>query len=465
VTFALVLVTALASFESTVVSTAMPTIIGELRGLALYSWVFSVYLLTSTVTMPVYGRLADLYGRRRILLVAIALFLAGAGACAASRTMTQLIAARGLQGLGAGGLLPIALTVSGDLFSLKERARIQGVFSAVWGIASLAGPLLGAWLTLGFGWRSIFSINVPLGLLAFLLVATQMRETRAAVADPVDVPGAALLCVGVTALLLTVLQRAGGEALPWAARVALLLTGVVALFAFVRLQARREHPLVPPSLFARAHTLAPYAGGVLLGTTIYGVDTFVPLFVQGARGHTAVAAGAVVTPVVLFWALSAAAAARGVVRFGFKRTALVGASLIVAGFTGLIVAALSEASVTAISVACAFVGAGLGPCSIAQVLAIQHEAAERVRGVATSLVPFFRTIGGALGVGALGGILAAGLTAQLGRSASLGEIADPQVRAAIAHALLPVFFVLLALAIGNVWIASRFPGVVSPRTP
>ena len=144
VTIALVLVTALASFESTVVSTAMPTIIGDLGGLPLYSWVFSIYLLTSTVTMPVYGRLADIYGRRRILLIAISVFLAGAIACGFARSMPQLIAARALQGLGAAGLIPVALTVSGDLYSLKERARIQGLFSGVWGVASLIGPLIGA---------------------------------------------------------------------------------------------------------------------------------------------------------------------------------------------------------------------------------------------------------------------------------------------------------------------------------
>src|SRR5258706_274072 len=189
VTFALILVTALASFEATVVSTAMPTIIGDLNGLTLYSWVFSVYLLASTVTMPLYGRLADIHGRRRILLLAIALFLAGAGACAASRTMVQLIVARGLQGLGAGRLLHVAL---------------------------------------------------------------------------------ALLAV------------------------------------FIRLQRKRAHPLVPPVLFTRSETAAPYVAGALLGTTIYGIDTFVPLFVQGARGGTAGAAGAVVTPLVFSWAISAA---------------------------------------------------------------------------------------------------------------------------------------------------------------
>jgi MFS family permease len=235
VTVALVLVTTLASFESTVVSTAMPTIIGELRGLGVYSWVFSIYLLTATVTMPLYGRLADLYGRRRILLAAIALFVLGAGACAAAQTMTQLIFARALQGLGAGGLLPVALIVAADLFSLRERARVQGLFSAVWGVAGLAGPMIGAFLTVSFGWRSIFSINLPLGILAFVLVATQMIETRAVRPDPVDYPGALSLAGGVTALLLAVLQKTGGATLSLGLRLALVAAGLGLLAFFVAL--------------------------------------------------------------------------------------------------------------------------------------------------------------------------------------------------------------------------------------
>ena len=472
VTVALILVTALASFESTVVSTAMPTIIGDLSGLPLYSWVFSAYLLASTITMPLFGRLADIHGRRRVLLSAIVIFLTGAGACACARSMPQLIAARGLQGLGAGGLLPIALTVSGDLFTLRERARIQGIFSGVWGVASLVGPLLGAAMTLAFGWRSIFSINLPLGAIAFALVLTQMRESRAPLADPFDAKGGAALAVGVASLLVATLHGPG-----LALRLGLMVVAVAALFAFARIQSSHEHPLVPPSLFRRSETAAPYAAGLLLGTTIYGVDAFVPLFVQGARGGTAAAAGAVVTPVVLMWAVSAALAARAVVAFGFRRTARTGALLIGLGFVALIAAVMLDAGVPWISAACALVGAGLGPSSMSQVLAIQAEAPERERGVATSLVPFFRTVGGALGVSALGGILSAGLEHRLGAAAQAASqvLAGPHapgavaagpsgaVREAIEASLLPVFVALFVLALVNLWITRRFPGAVRSR--
>jgi MFS family permease len=471
VTAALILVTALASFESTVVSTAMPTIIGDLGGLPLYSWVFAIYLLTATVMMPIYGRLADIYGRRRILLVAIAVFLLGAVVCSLARSMPQLIVARGVQGLGAAGLVPIALTVSGDLYSLKERARIQGLFSSVWGFASLVGPLVGAGMTVTFGWRSIFTINIPLGIVAFALVSTQMVESRATLPDPLDVAGAATLAAGVVALLFGVLHAPGAGGIGLPLRIVLLLAAGITLWAFLRLQTRRKHPLIPPELLRHVRTAAPYLGGVLLGTTIFGVDTFVPLFVQGARGGTAGAAGAVVTPLVFLWAISAAVAARLIVRFGFRRTARWGAILILAGLIGLIAAAWWNASVPWISAACALVGAGLGPSSMSQVLAIQHVAPESQRGVATSLVPFFRTIGGSIGVGALGGLLAVGLSRRLGAAAETAgrllatgaqpagaaTVAPAVFRMAIERSLLPVFAILVGLAVVNLFVTERFP--------
>ncbi len=478
VTLALVLVTALASFESTVVSTAMPTIIGDLGGLPLYAWVFSIYLLTSTVAMPVYGRLADIHGRRRLILVAIGVFLTGAIVCAFARSMPQLIAARAIQGLGAAGLVPIALTVSGDLYSLEERARVQALFSGVWGFAALVGPLVGAFLTVHFGWRSIFSINIPLGAIAFFIVATRMIESRAPLPDPVDVAGASTLAVGVSLLLFAVLRAPGSGGATAIVRVALLCAGAISLAVFARLQTRREHPLVPPDLFRHWQTASPYLAGILLGTTIYGVDTFVPLFVQGARGGTAGAAGAVVTPLILFWSISAAAAGRLILRLGFRLTARLGAVLVLLGLAGLVAGALANASVAWISAACAVVGAGLGPSSLAQVLAIQHVAPERQRGVATSLVPFFRTVGGSIGVGALGGVFTAGVAARLGSgmeaasrllagqraagAAEISPVAPGLFRHAIERSLLPVFAVLLALAALNLFFSSGFPETTAP---
>jgi MFS family permease len=470
VTFALALISATAALEATVVSTAMPTIVGDLQGLSLYSWVFSIFLLTSTVTMPLYGRLADIYGRRRILLLATSLFLIGAVVCAMAQSMPQLIVARGLQGLGAGGLLPVAIAVVADLYSLRERAHIQGLFSSIWGTASLIGPLLGAFLTLSFGWRSIFLVVVPLGLISLALEATQMRESRASRPDPFDWLGGATLTVGVTALLLATLHEAGGGG-HVRLRLLLLGVGVALLIAFARQQARRKHPLVPLTLLIHRDTASPYLAGALVGTTIFGVDTFVPLFVQGARGGTAAAAGAVVTPIMFFWAASASLGTRALVRYGFRATAIVGTILIAVGCGALLAAARVEAGVAWISAACALIGMGLGPLATSQMLAVQHAAPETERGVASSLVPFFRALGGALGVGALGGLLSAGLNRHLGTAADAAGrliaghegtlppgVTPLAVRHAIAGSLLPVFGVLLVLALVNVIVASRFPG-------
>jgi MFS family permease len=378
-------------------------------------------------------------------------------------------------------MIPVALTVIADLYSLEERARIQGLFSGIWGFASLVGPLLGAFLTVHFGWRSIFSINIPLGIVAFSLVAVRMVESRAPRADPVDIAGAATLAAGISLLLFAVLRAPGSSGTGAPARLLLGAAGAGSLLAFARLQATRRHPLVPPELFRHWKTASPYLAGIVLGTTIFGIDTFVPLFVQGARGGTAGAAGAVITPLVFFWALSATVAGRLILRFGFRQTARFGAILVLVGLAGLLAGALAHTGVAWISAACAVVGAGLGPSSLSQVLAIQHVVPEHNRGVSTSLVPFFRTVGGSLGVGALGGVFTAGVAARLGsgleaasrllagpHAASEAAAAgiDPALfRLAIGRSLLPVFAVILGLAVVNLYFTSGFPESADSEEP
>jgi MFS family permease len=403
VTFALLLVTALASFEGTVVATAMPTIVGELKGLRLYPWVFAVFLLASTLTMPLYGRLADLHGRRKTLLAAVVLFAGGTLLCAAAGSMTWLVAARALQGLGAGGLVPVSMTVAGDLFSLEERARVQGIFSSVWGTASLLGPVAGAFVTESFGWRWVFVPILPLGLLAGALVWTQMVETTRAPAGPLPV-----------------------------------LSG----------------------LFAIEGTTASYAASVLLGTTIYGVTAYVPLYVQGALGGTAHSAGAVVTPLVFAWALSAVVAGRHLPARGFRATAVFGAVIVALGLASLVAATRLEGPTLAVSAACGLIGLGLGPSSLSQLLAVQHVVPEERRGIATSLVPFFRTVGGSAGVVGLGALLFARLGIAPDAAALLlrsDAAVPPGVRSALHDALLPVFEVLLAFAFVHLAVVARLP--------
>jgi MFS family permease len=365
-------------------------------------------------------------------------------------------------------LLPITITIAGDIYTLEERARVQSYFSTIWACSSVAGPLLGAWLTVAFGWRSVFLVVIPLGLLAIAVASRYLRESRAELPHSIDGAGALLLAVGASLLLLAVSGGREGGGPGTLLRLTLAVSGAALLALFLHLQRRRTYPLVPPELLRHSETALPYLGAILLGTTIFGVDTFVPLFVQGARGGSAGAAGAVITPLMFFWASSAAVAARLMGKLGFRRLTLIGASFAFVGLCGLVAVALFDLGVPVASACCALIGAGLGPASLSQILAVQVAVAEKDRGVASSLVPFFRVLGGAVGVGALGGVFSASLARRLGPGvADAGRILaghggavgiDPlSFRQALESSLVPVFAVLVGLAAVNVAVSARFP--------
>ncbi len=279
VTAAMMLAMSVAVLEQTVVATAMPRIIAALNGGESYPWVFSAYLLLMTVSTPIYGKLADLWGRKRLILFGLGLFLLGSVLSGLSRSMGELIAMRALQGLGAGALMPIILTLLGDLFSLKERARVQGYFSAVWGAASVAGPILGGWLTDRLSWRWVFFITVPFGLTAAYVIAfffheeVQEREVR-----PIDWPGAALLAAGTSLLLFALL---GGSGRSWVLGVVLASLAMVAYGAFGWWERRAADPIVPLDLLASPTILAAVVGSFLVGGILFGIDTYLPLYIQG----------------------------------------------------------------------------------------------------------------------------------------------------------------------------------------
>jgi hypothetical protein len=295
-----------------------------------------------------------------------------------------------------------------------------------------------------------------------------MKESRPARTEGVDWPGIALLALGIVGILVSTLERVGGGGFATGTRLLFAAVGGALLLVFVRVEFRVEHPLIPVDLFRPGSTLSPYLSAVLMGTIIFGVDTFVPLFVQGARGGSPGAAGAVITPLVFFWSLSALLGARAVVRFGFRATALFGSVAIFAALAGLVVAVEFDLPVSAISVATGLLGCGLGPVSISQILAIQQEAEERRRGIATSLVPFFRTLGGSIGVGALGGLFSAGLGRTLGGAAEgagralagggfPAGLTEGALRIALEGSLRPVFAILLGISFVNLLAAPSFP--------
>jgi MFS family permease len=469
ITAALLLVMVLVSMEMTVTSTAMPTIIGDLHGLEHYSWVASIYLLACTVTMPMYGRMADALGRKRVVLAAITIFCGASLLASFAHSMTQLIVFRGIQGLGAGGVMPVVLTILGDIFTLEERAKIQGFFSAVWGTSSLAGPALGALLVKTLGWRSVFWVNLPFGLLGLLVLATQYHERRERHEMDLDLPGVIALALASMGLL-SLVSRLGPDGWSWTMIAVLIIVTAVAFGYFGWHEKRAVHPILPTDLVMQRAVGPAILGSCLFGAGFLSLDTYVPLYVQGGRGGDATAAAGVVTPVMLTWALSGVFAAPLLVKWGFRRTATLGATLIVLGFAGLLTCALTNARSSLLTATLSITGFGFGPASMAFLIVAQEAVDYRQRGIVTSAISFFRTMGGAVGIGVLGGmfnVLTAKQTAhlrQLGvKPAALldphahSNLAADVLRAArqmIAGGLTWVFAAMLACSI-VLWFVTR----------
>lgn len=455
VTAALLVAMMVTAMEQLVVSPAMPTIIAQLRGFEIYPWVISAYLLASTVSTPLYGKLADLFGRKRVLLFGLALFSTGSMLSGTAGSMGQLIAMRTVQGLGAGAVAPIVLTLLGDLFSLEERARVQGLFSTVWGLSSIAGPLIGGWLTVNLGWRWVFFVSVPFAVVAFIMIVLHVHERiEQRTVAPIDWAGAGLLSTGLSALLLIVLDG-GGLSLRMDLLLAALTVGLLA--AFILRELRAADPILPVDLMIRPTIATSVIGNFLIGAVLFGIETYVPLFIQGVRGGNAREAGQALTPLFLAWAVSVAFAAPAVVRWGFQRGGMFGAALVTLGVCGLVLGAQAPAwSGLAFTLSLIVVGAGMGPASLSFILAVQHSVSWNQRGVATGAVIFFRTIGGAIGVGLLGGLLAwqlGGLfTAAGARGIDVGSALRPETHHLLSRANLALVQTGLGRSLRNLYV-------------
>jgi EmrB/QacA subfamily drug resistance transporter len=470
----------LAAMDQTAVGTAMPTILGALGGLALYSWVFAAYQLAFVVTTPIFGRLADLYGRKRVYLAGILSFLAASALCGMSQSMLQLVLFRFLQGIGGGAVLPIALTIIGDLFPLEQRLRIQGVFSGVWGLAAIIGPLVGGFLTDHATWRWIFFLNVPVGIVAAAVLLVALREPPVSGDGVVDYAGAGLLAGSATAFLL--LLVGGGHAFPWASLPSAGLTAATALLAalFVGTERRAEHPFLPFSLFANRIVTVASVGGFLLGLSMFGAIAYIPLFVQGVIGGSATTAGVVLTPFMVTWTFSSVAGGRLALRWGYRSTTTLGMLFLLAGFVALLGLG-PRATVQAVISAMVILGSGMGLTATMFVIAMQNAVDRPLRGVVTSLNIFARNIGSAIGVTAQGAMLLALLARYLPPARAAMPAPDPQavldpgiqshlgsaghelVREALARALHGVFGLGLALVVAGLVTVVLFmpPGSVT----
>jgi EmrB/QacA subfamily drug resistance transporter len=401
---------AVAALDGTVVSTAMPTIIGDLGGLSEYSWVFSAYLLASTVTVPLYARLADMYGRKPVFLIGLGLFVGGSMLCGFANSMTLLILFRTIQGLGAGAVQPISFTILGDVFESEQRAKIQGLFSGVWGAAAVVGPAIGSIITTTVGWRWVFFVNAPVGVIGAVLIGRYLYERMEHHRHRLDLGGAAILTVGLVALLFAATE--GGQLWGWTSPATLGLVGAAfaMLAGFVIFERRVAEPLIDLSLLGVPVIAAGLAIGGLSGVVMFNLSTYVPPMVQGVMGGTALQAGVAVAAMSIGWPIGSIVGGRALLRFGARPTVLVGTAMLVAGTLvvtqamrpgtldgGLAVAALGEA----------VTGLGMGLSATTILVMVQAAVPWQRRAVATGLVQFSRTIGGAVGVGLLGGLVVA----------------------------------------------------------
>ncbi|HYM29054.1 MAG TPA: MDR family MFS transporter [Steroidobacteraceae bacterium] len=401
----------LGALDQTIVSTSLPAMVGELKGMEHMSWTISAYLLSSTESTPIYGKLSDLYGRRMLFGVAIAIFLLGSVACGLASSMGELIAGRTVQGLGGGGLISLALTIIADIVPPRERGRYQAYFSTVWSTAAVGGPMLGGVLVDALSWRWVFWINLPIGLAAFLISWRALKRLPVQGRQkPIDYWGAALLLPAIVALLLVTTW--GGTTLAWTSPTILgLIVGAVVLVGLLVLQElRAADPLLPPRLFRSNVVVIGNGLAFIMGAASVGATIFLPLFLQVVIGASASNSGLLILPYMLGITVGATATGRFIRITGrYKLVPFVGLGIAIASFL-LFVGVTRATPAYLYGAYMAALGLGLGPAGPMVTIAVQNAVEPRDMGSATALTSFFRSMGGSFGVALLGAILFAGLT-------------------------------------------------------
>jgi EmrB/QacA subfamily drug resistance transporter len=392
--------TALVALDATIIATASSTIARELGSFNQLPWLFSSYLLAQAVSTPVYGRLADIVGRKRLMLVGIGLFFVGSAVAGAAPTMGVLIAGRALQGLGAGAVMPVSMTITADIYTLEERARTQGYLASVWGVSSVVGPTLGGVFSEFVSWRWIFWVNLPLAVVAATMLVLRYRESQqTSHREPVDYLGALLLSGGSTLVLLGLLE----DGWLWFAGAAVLLAGFV-----VRVRTTR-YPILDLTILRRRVVGASTTVSLLIGVIVVGLSTYVPIYAQEVLGFGALLAGFALAALTIGWPISASQAGRVYLRLGFRLTAVIGSALVLAG-SGLMLLLGPTTSLVVVGLFCFVVGAGMGLTAVPTLIAAQVAAAPTERGAVTGTNMFARSIGSAVGVAVLGAIVNAHAT-------------------------------------------------------
>lgn len=446
------------SVESSIVATAMPSVVAAVGGFEYVSWVFAAYLLSQAVAIPIYGRLADLWGRKWLLVGSTALFLVGTLLCSAAWGMIPLVVFRFIQGVGGGGLQPLALTIIADLYPPVERVKVQGNLNAIWGVSALSGPLIGALLTATLGWRSVFWINLLPGLVMIAILAGALRDQMQVRDHRVDYLGSLLLVIGVGALLLALVQFAAltGET------IAILLgVAFVALAALAFWELRAPEPILPLELWRNPIVSTTNLGSLAIGMVMMGVIVFIPPYVQGVMGRSPVVAGFALISQSLGWTIIGAFAGRLLVKITYRTMAIWGGVILVLGTFMLVALDPARGPVWAFASG-SLIGFGIGFCNTTFLVAAQNAVPWQQRGAATSGNLFMRQFGASLGAALLGGVINWALARRLpeGHDA-IDQLMDPVQRAAMAPAALTRLSDAIAASLTTVYIAVAAMAVIT----
>ncbi|MFI5782057.1 MDR family MFS transporter [Nocardia sp. NPDC051570] len=432
---ALMVATSLVALDSTIIATAVLTITDSLGGFAQFPWLFSIYLLAQAVTVPIYGKIADTVGRKPVILFGIAVFALGSLLCGIASNMVALIIFRAVQGVGAGAVQPMSMTIAGDIYTLEERARVQGYLASVWAVSSVLGPLLGGVFSEYLSWRWIFLINLPLAALAGWMLVRTFRETTRRQRQRVDYLGAGLLTAGAGAIMLALLE--GGHSWGWTSptSIALFAGGAVALAGFVVVERRAANPILPLWILTRRVLVASSLISMLVGAVMLGLTSYVPIFTQDVLGTGALIAGLTVGALTLGWPLAASQSGRIYLRIGFRITGMIGASIATLG-AGSLLLLTGHPPLWEVAAGCFIVGVGLGLIASPSLIAAQTSVDWSDRGVVTSSNMFARSIGSAVGVAVFGAMV----------NAKVGGVDHP-APAALSSAVHGVFIGVAVMAV------------------
>ena len=471
---AALMATFMAAVESTIVATAMPTIVADLGGFRLFSWVFAAYLLTMAVTVPVYGRLADLYGRKRVFFAGTGVFLVGTTLCGFARSMMVLIIFRAIQGVGAGAIQPVAVTILGDIYTPAERARVQGYSSSVFGVSAIVGPALGAFIVEHLHWALVFWVNLPIGLASMLMFALYLRENVAHRGRRVDYLGSVLLTLGIGTAMLALVQgmRLGAAGIAVASAIA-----TAAFFLLAVHEARTPDPIVPFRLWRNRVIALANLGVFGTGSAMMGVSAFLPAYVQGVMGRGPGVAGFALGCQSVSWMFATIVAGRLMVRTSYRLSAGIGAAALFAG--GALLVLLTPASGVWLAAGGSFVmGIGMGFCNPAFLVSIQASVEWGERGVATGANMFMRTFGQAFGAAVFGAVVNFGVHARVPYAGdAVNKLLQPGLRnelgtgqlarltQAFAASMHEVYWLVVAIAVAVMAVAALFPARLSPIRP